>query len=153
MMAITQLVTCSLPLLCFESGHDGGVVVAFGCQDHKSVLSRAARLAQAPLTPPHLPAWSVYCRLNKLQLIGRWWQTSQAPFAVVWRQPIHFPLHGSGEPSWWGTAYSLTSVHTVGSPYHHNLIEHWNKPQRKQTPCILWKDKLVVHIYFFLRWW
>lgn len=130
------------------SVHDCSVVVAFWCQGHNS-QSCPARLAQAPLR--HLPACSASCRLNILQLIGRWWQKSQAPFAVVWRQPIHFRLYGSGEPSWWVIAFSLTSVHTVGSRCHHNLMEHWNKPQRKQTlntPCILWKDMLVVQIYF-----
>lgn len=48
-------------------------------------------------TSLHLPTSSISGRLNKVQLIGRWWQTGQAQFIAVWRQPIHFPLRGPGE--------------------------------------------------------
>lgn len=45
-------------------------------------------------TSLHLSQSPVSGRLNKLQLIGSWWQTQQAHFIAVWRQPFRFPSVG-----------------------------------------------------------
>lgn len=76
-------------------GWGGGVVCgvrvngSYSCQGHKSILVRLGgwhwHLSD---TSPHLPTCTVSNRLRKRQLIGRWWQTSRAQFAVLWRRPI-----------------------------------------------------------------
>lgn len=62
---------------------------SYSCQGHKPILVGLGgwhwHLSD---TSPHLPTCTVSNRLSKRQLIGRWWQTSRAQFAVLWRQPI-----------------------------------------------------------------
>lgn len=87
---------------------------AGGCLGHKRALSNFGVLAQAPFRHLSSPASvSISGRLNKVQLIGRWWQTSQFQFIAVWRQPIHFP--SAARPSRFvGALLSPTHMRTFG---------------------------------------
>lgn len=80
-------------------------------------------------TSLHLPTSCISGRLNKPQLIGRWWQTSQAQFIAVWRQPIHFPSVARVSPNV-GALLLPTPEHTICC---HCVTEHWNSPEGKKN--------------------
>lgn len=78
-----------------------------------------------------LPASSISGRLNKLQLIGRWWQTSQAQFIAVWRQPIHFSSVAHASPH--------VDVHVPAA-----MMEHENNSYQKPNDLSI---KQAQHIF------
>lgn len=78
-------------------------------------------------TSLHLPTSSISGRLNKPQLIGRWWQTSQAQFIGVWRQPIHFPSVARVSPNV-EAMFSPTPKNILGAWCLHCVTDHRNNP-------------------------
>ncbi len=117
-----------------------GVNGSYSCQGHKSILVGLGgwhwHLSDTSL---HLPTCSVSNRLHKRELIGRWWQTSRAQFAVLWRRPIP---SCTGAPQsharTWDTEITLYSRSCSES--HHSQTHTWGNPLTKyfmNTPLFI----------------